>query len=152
VLKREAERQAYLATLTKDARYYQTHKAKRMSEAARYRAKKLGAVPPWLTKEHEDAIVAKFQEAIDREEVTGVPHAIDHIVALRGVCRKTWRKSGVHKHVVCGMHVPWNLRVIPRGINNQIKNDWFDSDWPAHDEPEYFEFELPDEGDDDIPW
>ncbi len=151
--KRKEEQQAYLATISKDARYYHTHKAKRMSEAATYRAKKLGAVPPWLTKEHEDAIEAIYQEAMDREAVTGVPHAVDHIVALKGVCRKIWRRSGVHKHVVCGLHVPWNLRVIPLGINNHVKKDWFDSDWPAHeDEPEHFEFELPDDGDDEIPF
>ena len=110
-------------------------------------------VPSWLTTAQKDATVAKFQEAIDKEEATGVPHAVDQIIAFRGVCGKTWRRCGAYKHIVCGMHVPWNLRVIPRGINNQIKNDWFDSDWPADENgPEGFQFDLLDSGDDDIPW
>ena len=128
-----------------------------MSEAATHRAKKLDAVPSWLTKQHEDAIVAKFQEAIDREEVTGVPHAVDHVVPLVGICRKTWLASGMRKrlHVVCGLHVPKNLEPLPLGINRDIKSDWFDSDWPAWPtdevEQELNGFER-DDGDDDIPF
>lgn len=45
---------------------------------------------------------------------------VDHIVPLKGVDRK----SGVH--IVCGLHVPWNLRVIEAKDN--------DSKWAYFDE------------------
>lgn len=154
---RKAELEIKLAKLTKDARFYQTHKAQRMYEAAMDRARNKNAVPDWLTKDDEAAILKKYQLAVDLETVTGVPHSVDHIIALKGICRKTWLASGrrFRKHVVCGLHVPDNLDVIPLGINREIKRDWFDSDWPAwpidEEEAELYGFGA-DDGDDEIPF
>lgn len=147
---RVAAREASLKAMTKDQRYYARNVAKRMADSAAYRAE--DAVPPWLTAEQEAANIAIYQQAVDLGEITGVPHAGDHIVPLVGICRKTWKATGERKQVVCGLHVPWNLRSIPLGINRDIKGEWFHSDWPEPAREGDFGFELPDDGDDDIPF
>lgn len=154
--KRKADWEAYLASLSKDARYYQTHKARRMYDTAMERARKKGAVPKWLTEEDKAAILLKYQLAVEREIVTGVPHSVDHIMPLLGVCRKTWLASGRQERMitVCGFHVPENLRVIPLGINRDIKKDWFDSNWPAFpvESRKLYGFELTNDGDEGVPF
>ena len=155
--KREAERQAHLATLNKDERHNLKRRAAKCCDSAFRRAEKKKAVPIWLTKEDEAAILKMYQLAVELEAVRGVPHSVDHIIPLRGICRKTWLASGKWKRklVVFGLHVPDNLRVIPLGINRDIKADWFDSDWRAWPtdevEPELYGFKR-DDGDDDIPF
>lgn len=64
----------------------------------------LQATPKWLTKEQKLAISAIYREARKLTELTGVKHVVDHIGPLNG------RNS-------CGLHVPWNLQVIPETEN-----------------------------------
>lgn len=138
-----AKRFAGRTALTKDQRYYTKNRARRLAESAARRAE--DAVPPWLTANQKKAIIAIYQETVDAGEVTGVPHAADHFVPLVGFCRKTWRATGERKQVVCGLHVPWNLRSIPLSINRDIKGEWFFSDWPVEVDPNY-------QRDEDIPF
>lgn len=67
--------------------------------SARRRASKKQATPPWLSEEDEQAIKAMYALSSFMTRTTGIEHHVDHIVPLAG---KT----------VCGLHVPWNLRVI----------------------------------------
>lgn len=68
------------------------------------RARKLNATPSWLTEQHKLEIEQKYTLAIIHEQVTGFKWHVDHIVPLRG-------------KKVCGLHVPWNLQVIPAKEN-----------------------------------
>ena len=77
-------------------------------EAERH-ATKLNASPPWLTQEHRDQIAALYLEARTKGIQTGAPHNVDHIIPLRG-------------ESVTGLHVPWNLRVIPAHENRRKSN------------------------------
>jgi hypothetical protein len=61
-------------------------------------AAKMSATPPWADM---DAIAAVYSEAVRLSAETGVPHDVDHIVPLRSP-------------VVCGLHVAWNLRPLPK--------------------------------------
>jgi hypothetical protein len=68
--------------------------------SARRRARKLQATPKWLSGSDLTAIKCKYSVAAMFNKYSDVRYAVDHIVPLQG---KT----------VCGLHVPWNLQVIP---------------------------------------
>ena len=80
--------------------------------AAQRRAAKLNATPPWLTKEDFKKIEAFYTLAKDMEARDGIKYHVDHIHPLQG-------------ENLCGLHVPWNLQVIPATENlsksNRIK-------------------------------
>jgi hypothetical protein len=71
---------------------------------AKRRAAKLNATPAWLTKEHLQEIEELFLCAKMFKLYTGEEYHVDHIVPLQG-------------NNVCGLHVPWNLQVIPAKEN-----------------------------------
>lgn len=75
----------------------------------RRRANKLNATPSWLTESHKLHIACKYSLAAMLSKNTEEQYHVDHIVPLKG---KT----------VCGLHVPWNLRVIPAQENLRKSN------------------------------
>lgn len=89
-----------------DLEFKAKNPAKVTSYKARYRAARRQATPPWLTDTQIAQIEAVYEEARRLSQETGVPHEVDHIVPLAG-------------KVVSGLHVPWNLRAIPKVTNNR---------------------------------
>lgn len=77
-------------------------------KAAR-RGKKAKRTPEWLTDDHHWMMQEIYDLRKLRSEVTGVEHHVDHIVPLMG-------KN------VSGLHVPWNLQVIPASENCRKSN------------------------------
>jgi 5-methylcytosine-specific restriction endonuclease McrA len=73
------------------------------------RRKHRQATPPWLTRSQKQEIRAMYQTAITLSKITGEQYVVDHIYPLRS-------------DTVCGLHVPWNLRVITRAENLQKSN------------------------------
>lgn len=74
----------------------------------------LQATPKWLTKEQKSAISMIYREARKLTKLTGVKHVVDHIGPLNG-------KNS------CGLHVPWNLQVIPETENlRKGRREWPD--------------------------
>ena len=94
-----------------DRAFAEANRALVTSYRAARRARVLQATPPWLTPEHWEQIRSVYTEARKLSVETGIPHDVDHIVPLRG---KT----------VCGLHVPWNLRAIPKVQNNRRPRVW----------------------------
>lgn len=72
------------------------------------------ATPPWLTRKQKSEIRNLYQIAITMSRTTGERYVVDHIVPLRG--------DGV-----CGLHVPWNLRVITQAENLAKSNKHVDT-------------------------
>lgn len=68
------------------------------------RALLLHRLPKWLTRAERDQIMLTYTFARAWSAATGVEHQVDHIIPLRG-------KN------VCGLHVPWNLRIISAAEN-----------------------------------
>lgn len=67
------------------------------------------ATPKWLKKADILAIRHLYQIAITMTRTTGIPYVVDHIIPLQ-------------HDAVCGLHVPWNLRVITREENATKSN------------------------------
>ena len=71
---------------------------------AKRRAAKLEATPDWLTDEQLNEIKNIYWLAQDLKKITGEDYHVDHIIPLQG-------------EEVRGLHVPWNLQVLPADIN-----------------------------------
>lgn len=100
--RREAVR-AYKRRWAEKNTPYITAKSKLRKEAKRNRT------PPWLTAEHKRQIRAFYEEAWWQGAVTGKQHHVDHIQPLQG------KRSS-------GLHVPWNLCVMPGRLNESKGN------------------------------
>lgn len=81
------------------------------ARTARYRAKKLKATPPWLTNEQSADIQAMYTLAKRFETLCNIRYHVDHIVPLAG-------------KDICGLHVPWNLQLLPASINLAKSNNY----------------------------
>jgi hypothetical protein len=73
------------------------------------RRKHREATPRWLSRKQRSEIRQIYQIAITMTQTTGEQYVVDHIVPLRS-------------DYVCGLHVPWNLRVITQEENLKKSN------------------------------
>lgn len=74
-----------------------------------YDASKLKATPSWLSEEEVERMKCIYEVCAMRNRESDDSWHVDHIVPLRG-------------KEVCGLHVPWNLRVI-RAVDNIKKGN-----------------------------
>lgn len=70
------------------------------------------ATPSWAD---HDAMELLYIEARGLTATTGIKHEVDHIIPLQG-------------KKVCGLHVPWNLRVITKAANARKHAQFGDDD------------------------
>lgn len=77
-----------------------------------YVLRKSRAMPPWADRA---TLRAVYAEAERLTKMTGVRHSVDHIYPLKG-------KDS------CGLHLPWNLQIIPH-IDNCRKGTKHPDEW-----------------------
>jgi hypothetical protein len=92
-------------------RWRETNPDKANAIDAKRRSAKLQRTPPWLTKEQLLEIQSFYTKAKDLQTLTGIEFHVDHIIPLQG-------------KLVSGLHVPWNLRVIPAVENLKKSNNY----------------------------
>jgi len=72
------------------------------------------ATPKWITPEQKLAMREMYLQAQKITKITGERYVVDHIIPLISP-------------EVCGLHVPWNLRVITQEENLKKSNKIVDS-------------------------
>ena len=82
------------------------------ANAAKNRAAKMQRTPKWLTEDDLWIIKQAYKLAALRTKMLGFSWHVDHIIPLQG-------------KLVSGLHVPWNLQVIP-AVENISKNNNFE--------------------------
>lgn len=78
------------------------------SPRRRYVESVLLSTPPWVDRAHLTALV---KAQVWESEMNGEQYVLDHIVPLN------------HPRV-CGLTVPWNLKIIPKTVNDSKGNHW----------------------------
>ena len=71
---------------------------------SRRHASKLKCTPPWLTEDQLKQIESYCSLAKELQWLSEEPLEVDHIVPLQG-------------ENVSGLHVPWNLQILPKSLN-----------------------------------
>lgn len=79
------------------------------ANTAERRAQQAFATPRWLSKEHKRQIREFYVLAQELQWLSEEPLEVDHIMPLKG-------------ENSYGLHVPWNLQILPRSLNRQKSN------------------------------
>lgn len=77
------------------------------------------ASPPWVDRK----VMRELAKEVRRRNANGQHVVLDHIVPLN------------HRYV-CGLNVPWNLRIVPWGHNARKSNRWCDGQGELFSGPE----------------
>lgn len=89
--------------LAAKARYHK-NPAAALARWHKRRAIKIKATPKWLTESHWEQIRDKFKDRQRLSAASGETYHVDHVIPL-------------NSPIVCGLHVPWNLRVLSEAEN-----------------------------------
>lgn len=93
-------------------RWRKSNPGRNAHKAMLYEARKRRATPPWVDLK---AIEAVYVACAELNASSGRKHHVDHIYPL---CSP----------VMCGLHVPWNLQILPADVNqrksNKVNDPW----------------------------
>lgn len=94
-------------------KYYAKNKASYLANFYKREANISRATPSWLSDEMKKEILSIYRTREVLSEQTGILHHVDHIVPIKS-------------DIVCGLNVPWNLRVITAEENLRKSNKFKD--------------------------
>jgi hypothetical protein len=94
--------------------YHERNPDQRKAQTSLRKRRHREATPPWVTAEQKKQMRSLYLEAQRMTKITGERYVVDHIVPLLSEC-------------VCGLHVPWNLRVITQEENLKKSNKIVDT-------------------------
>lgn len=92
-------------------KWVRNNPGKANAQTAKRRTQKLKATPTWLTEEQTKEIQEFYKLAKELQWLSQEPLHVDHIIPIVG-------KN------VCGLHVPWNLQILPKSINIKKGNKY----------------------------
>jgi len=101
---RRANKDILRRDLDQQKEYRQRRRGHRRKNDNDDRARGINRMPAWLTPDHHQQMKDIYELAHDCTIMTGEVHTVDHIVPLCGFN-------------VSGLHVPWNLQVLPADLN-----------------------------------
>ncbi len=111
--KRAVDKKYRLSNLSlikeKASKHFKLNKEKYAAATAKRKACKLKATPQWLTEEQLEEIEYIYFLRKDVTIFSDYEYHVDHIVPLQG-------------KEVCGLHVPWNLQLLPKEANYAKNN------------------------------
>jgi hypothetical protein len=104
----DAKRRSDKRQLYRDAskRWRDANPEKKNADTSARRQRVRAQMPKWM---RPSLMVCFYEKAKRVSECLGIEHHVDHVIPLRG------RK-------VSGLHVPWNLHVIPARLNLEKHN------------------------------
>jgi len=94
------------------SRWQRNNKGKVNANTAIRHTAKMQRKPTWLSKQDKLVIKCLYQVASMRTKYSGFAWHVDHIVPLQG-------------ESVSGLHVPWNLQVVPAQENMSKGNRFY---------------------------
>lgn len=98
--------------------YYLENKPKVLAKSTARELLKISRTPKYLTPEDLFLIQEFYILARQRSLATGVKWEVDHIAPLKG-------------GLISGLHMPWNLQVIPMKINRSKRDKFTPGDFPV---------------------
>lgn len=113
VIARAAARSSHETRVYKD-RYNQRNPEYRKAQTSLRKRRHREATPPWVTQEQKRVMRNLYLQAQRLTKITGERYVVDHIVPLIS-------------DEVCGLHLPWNLRVITQEENLKKSNKLVDT-------------------------
>lgn len=93
------------------AKWYQDNRERGIQNARQREGLQKSATPRWLTESNLLEIKYIYQHAKDCQAISGEVYEVDHIIPIRG-------------KDICGLHVPWNLQVLPMDLNRKKSNNY----------------------------
>ena len=99
---------------------------KRAMDAMRQATQRAGPAAVPLTENQLEQMFAIYMAAQKNAEREGRPYDVDHRIPLHGCWRDA--ETGRLVHYIRGLHVPKNLRAIPRNLNQKRSNMFYTSE------------------------